>query len=151
MYAVHVIVCCIIIELSRDHTWRYEQYASSAFCNPTTDSLVPVRGTRKGDSSIPVRHFLLLFLSSSDTSLFPAKPMSTNTFTFHQGDLPKLHIQVDRGTDFMAWKAQWVCYSSLSGLNEQSGEKQVQALTLCFSRETLTIVQNLGLSEDDRK
>ena len=77
--------------------------------------------------------------------------MSTNTFTFRQGDLPKLDIQVDRGTDFMAWKAQWDCYSSLSGLNEQSDEKQVQALTLCFSRETLTIVQNLGLSEDDRK
>ena len=73
------------------------------------------------------------------------------TFTFRQGDLPKLDLQVDRGTDFAAWKAQWDCYSSLSGLTDQSDEKQVQALTLCFSRETLTIVQNLGLSEDDRK
>ena len=29
--------------------------------------------------------------------------------------------------------------------------KQVQALTLCFTREALTIVQNLGLSGDERK
>jgi len=39
----------------------------------------------------------------------------------------------------------------LSGLADQSDKKQVQALTLCFSCETLTIVQNLGLSEDDKK
>ena len=57
---------------------------------------------------------------------------------------------MDRGTDFAAWKAQWDCYSSLSGLSEQPDAKQVQALTLCFSRETLTIVQNPGLSEDDK-
>ena len=73
------------------------------------------------------------------------------TFTFRQGHLPKLDLQVDRGTDFAAWKSQWYCYSSLSGLTDQSDEKQVHALTLCFSLETLTIVQNLGLSEDDRK
>ena len=72
-------------------------------------------------------------------------------YTFRQGDLPKLDVQVDRGTDFMAWKAQWESYMSLSGLSEESAEKKVQALTLCFSRETLSIVQNLGLSDDDKK
>ena len=40
---------------------------------------------------------------------------------------------------------------SLSGLSEESAEKKVQALTLCFSRETLLIVQNLGLSDEERK
>jgi len=58
---------------------------------------------------------------------------------------------VDRGTDFAAWKAQWDFYSNLSGLADQSDEKQVQALTLCFSRETLTIAQNLRLSEEYKK
>ena len=29
--------------------------------------------------------------------------------------------------------------------------KQVKALTLCFSSETLAIVQNLGLTEDQMK
>ena len=58
---------------------------------------------------------------------------------------------MDRGSDFTAWKAQWDSYASLSGLNGEDEAKQVQALTLCFSRETLTIVQNLGLSEDERK
>ena len=40
---------------------------------------------------------------------------------------------------------------SLSGLAEESAEKQVQALTLCFSRETLTIVQNFGLTDEEKK
>ena len=73
------------------------------------------------------------------------------TYVFRQGDLPKLDLQVDRGTDFKAWKKQWQAYLSLSGLSAQSDEKQVQALTLCFSRETLTIVDNLGLTDDQRK
>ena len=72
-------------------------------------------------------------------------------YVFRQGDLPKLDVQVDRGSDFMAWKAQWESYMSLSGLSEESAEKKVQALTLCFSRETLSIVQNLGLSDADKK
>ena len=68
------------------------------------------------------------------------------TYTFQQDDLPKLDLQVDRGTDFKAWKSQWDAYLSLSGLDKQSQAKQVQALTLCFSRETVTIINNLGLT-----
>jgi len=41
-------------------------------------------------------------------------------------------------------------YRSLSGLDEQDNAKQVQALTLCFSRETVTIVDNLGLTVEQR-
>ena len=69
---------------------------------------------------------------------------------FRQGDLPKLDLQVDRGTDFKAWRAQWDAYCNLSGLKDQTQDMQVQALTLCFSRETLTIVDNLGLSVEQR-
>jgi len=69
------------------------------------------------------------------------------TYTFRQGDLPKLDLQVDRSSDFAAWKLQWDSYCSLSGLAEQEAAKQVQALTLCFSHDTLLIVQNLGLTE----
>ena len=72
------------------------------------------------------------------------------TYTFRPGDLPRLDLQVDRGTDFKAWKTQWEAYQSLSGLGTQSQRKQVQALTLCFTRETLTIVENLGVSETQR-
>jgi len=57
---------------------------------------------------------------------------------------------VDRGTDFKAWKSQWSAYFSLSGLDKQPAAKQVQALTLCFSRETVTIVDNLGLTDAQR-
>jgi len=68
----------------------------------------------------------------------------------YTGDLPKLDLQVDCGSDFAAWKLQWDSYRSLSGLAEQGAAKQVQALTLCFSRDTLSIVQNLGLTEEQR-
>ena len=51
----------------------------------------------------------------------------------------------------MAWKAQWESYMSLSRLSEELAEKKVQALTLCFSRETLSIVQNLGLSDANKQ
>ena len=71
-------------------------------------------------------------------------------YVFRLSDLPKLDLQVDRGTDFEAWKAQWTSYSTLSGLSGESADTQVQALTLCFSRETLTVVNNLGLSAEDR-
>ena len=72
-------------------------------------------------------------------------------YIFRQGDLPKLDLQVDRGTDFMTWKLQWDSYLSLSGLAEENAQKQVQALTLCFSRDTLSIVQNLGLTKGENK
>ena len=71
-------------------------------------------------------------------------------YAFRPGDLPKLDLQVDRGNDFKAWKTQWEAYLNLSGLGAQSQTKQVQALTLCVTRETLTIVENLGLSETQR-
>ena len=72
-------------------------------------------------------------------------------YVFRKGDLPKLDLQVDRGSDFLAWKSQWDAYLSLSGLGTQAQTKQVQALTLCFSRETVTIVENLGLSAEQRQ
>ncbi len=72
------------------------------------------------------------------------------SYAFRPGDLPRLDLQVDRGADFKAWKSQWEAYLSLSGLSTQEDAKQVQALTLCFSRETVSIVENLGLSEEQR-
>ena len=71
-------------------------------------------------------------------------------YVFRLSDLPKLDLQVDRRTDFTAWRLQWDSYSNLSGLVNQPAAKQVQALSLCFSRETLAIVQNLGLNDAAR-
>ena len=71
-------------------------------------------------------------------------------FIFRLSDLPKLDLQVDRGTDFEAWKTQWTSYVSLSGLTDEPAATKVQALTLCFSRETLTIVDNLGLTPEQK-
>ena len=71
-------------------------------------------------------------------------------YVFRLSDLPKLDLQVDRGTDFEAWRAQWTSYATLSGLSGESEATKVQALILCFSRETLTVVNNLGLTEEER-
>ena len=50
--------------------------------------------------------------------------------------------------DFEAWKA-W--YATLSGLIGESAETKVQVLTLCLSRETLAINNNLDYSKEQRK
>ena len=72
-------------------------------------------------------------------------------YTFRQSNLPKLDLNVDRGTDFAAWRAQWDSYCFLLRLVEEDTVKQVKALTLCLSRETLAVVHNLGLSEAQMK
>jgi hypothetical protein len=72
------------------------------------------------------------------------------SYAFRQGDLPKLDLQVDKGSDFKAWRSQWDAYFSLSGLDKEAAAKQVQALTLCFARETVTTVDNLGLTRRQR-
>ena len=77
--------------------------------------------------------------------------MTEPTYTFRQSDLPKLDLNIDRGTDFTAWCTQWDSYCFLSGFVNQDIMRQVKALTLCLSRETLAIVHNLGLSEAQMK
>ena len=72
-------------------------------------------------------------------------------YTFRTSDLPKLELDTDRGTDFLAWQQQWLAYRSLSGLSGESAAKQVQAFQLCFSRETLNVVENLGLTNAQKK
>ena len=74
-----------------------------------------------------------------------------SSYVFRTSDLPKLDLDIDRGTDFQAWHQQWLAYRSLSGLSAKPAAKQVQALQLCFSRETLNVVDNLGLTTDERK
>jgi len=71
-------------------------------------------------------------------------------YVFRQSNLPKLDIQVDRGGDFETWKAYWTSYCTLSGLIDESAETKVQVLTLCLLRDTLAIVNNLGLSQKQR-
>ena len=72
------------------------------------------------------------------------------SYTFQLSDLLKLDLQVDKGTDFAAWRIQWECYCNLSRLAHQAVEKQVEALSLCLSRETISILHNLGLTTVER-
>ena len=62
-----------------------------------------------------------------------------------------LDLAVDLGTDFAAWKSQWKEYSSLQAWDKEDEDKQAKALIPCFSRESLTSIQNLGLSPEYRK
>ena len=54
-------------------------------------------------------------------------------------------LDTDRGTDYQAWHQQWLACCSLSGLSSETAAKQVQA------RETLNIVDNLGLTNAQKK
>ena len=45
--------------------------------------------------------------------------MTAAVYTFRQGDLPMLDLQVDRETDFTAWWIQWESYCTLFGLAEE--------------------------------
>ena len=72
------------------------------------------------------------------------------TYVFCLGDLPKLDLQIARRADFFMWRVQWDTYATLSGLGKEAPDRQVKALTLCFSHKTLTVVDNRGLSEEQR-
>ena len=104
---------------------------------------MPDRGTTEGGVFKIVVQFSFL--------PFSQQAMAETSYTFCQGDLPKLDLQIHRGTEFMAWQTQWNSYSSLSGLVNKDATKQVKALTLCLSRETLVIIHNLSLSEEQMK
>ena len=82
-------------------------------------------------------------------SAFGFFAMIAITFTLKMSDLPRLDIATDTGAKFSAWKRQWEAYFSLSGLTHEDAKTQVQALCLCFSRNTATVVEALGLSEED--
>ena len=71
-------------------------------------------------------------------------------YTFRQGDLPKLDLEVDKGSDFIAWNDQWQAYRTLSGLSSEEATTQANVLRLCFTRDTLTTVNNLGLTEGQK-
>ncbi len=67
------------------------------------------------------------------------------SYTFRAGDLPKLDLDVDRGSDFLAWEKQWNSYMILSGLADSAAPIKVHALHCCLSRDT-----HLGLTEAQR-
>ena len=68
-------------------------------------------------------------------------------YTYRQSDIPLLDIEVDRGTDFRAWKKEWESYVQLSGLHAEQDATKVHVLTRAFSRATITVVENLGLTD----
>ena len=72
-------------------------------------------------------------------------------WSYRKSELPKLDIAIDRGPRFAAWKIQWESYCALSGLLNQPASTQVQALTLCMSKDTVAFINTLGLSEEDMK
>ncbi|XP_065902494.1 uncharacterized protein [Dysidea avara] len=65
------------------------------------------------------------------------------SYTFRLNDLPKLDLQIDRGTDFTAWRLQWRSYCSLSGLAQQEASKQNLGLTTEQRNDVTTIIEAL--------
>ena len=46
---------------------------------------------------------------------------------------------------------EWSACHAVSGLSEESDDMQYHVLRLAFSRETATVIDNLGLPEEDRR
>ena len=72
-------------------------------------------------------------------------------YVFRQGDLPKLDLQVDRGTDFTAWKAQWEAYRRLSGLDKNPTSNRWKC-SPCVSttRHWLLSTTSIGFTAEQR-
>ena len=73
------------------------------------------------------------------------------TFTFRRSNISRLDLDVDRGNNFKAWLEEWSAYHAVSGLSDQEAETQYHVLRLAFSRDTATVIDNLGLANDNRK
>ena len=63
---------------------------------------------------------------------------------------PKIDIAETTPTQFRVWERQWKNYRSLSGLEAQHHARQMQCLEMTFLNETLTTVDNLGMTDEER-
>jgi len=55
-----------------------------------------------------------------------------SSYVFRTSNLPKLDLNINRGTDFQAWHQQWLAYRSLSGVSAELAAKR----QLCIQRDT---------------
>ena len=62
-------------------------------------------------------------------------------FTIRRSDIPRLDVDVNRGSSFIAWLEEWSAYHAVSGLSEESDDTQYHVLRLAFSRETATVIE----------
>ncbi len=134
-------------------TWHCEHrhYLPQADTNTVKIVLITTREIPWCRLETPDKVVELVFTLLFPTIFALSTDRSMSAYAFRQSDLPNLDFNIDRGTDFMAWRMQWESYCFLSRLLEEDAAKQVKALTLCLSRETLVIVHNLGLSEAEMK
>ena len=54
-------------------------------------------------------------------------------FTSRRSDIPRLDVDVDRGSSFKGWLEEWSAYHAVSGLSEESDDTHNHALRLAFS------------------
>ena len=94
---------------------------------------------------------MLPFYQSAKTVRVRTKHGVASLFTFRICDIPRLDLDIDRGSNFKAWLEEWTACHVVSGLNEQDGETQYHVHKLAFSRDTATVIDNLGLPAEDRK
>ena len=83
-------------------------------------------------------------------SILEENPELEMPYTFRKGDLPTLDLDHDDAPAFLRWEEMWNAYRDVSGLAAEQADRQVKVLKMCFQGETLTIVNNLGISQEDR-
>ena len=83
--------------------------------------------------------------------VFSQKKNYSMPFTFRRSNIPKLDLDVDRGSNFKAWLEEWSAYIAVSELGKENADTKYHVLRLAFSREMASVVDNLGLPEDNKK
>ena len=75
---------------------------------------------------------------------------SEMTYTSHAGELPKLDLNVNWGSNFLALEKQWNSYMTLSSLAGSDTIIKIHTLQCCMSHGTFNIVDNLSLTDSQK-
>ena len=76
------------------------------------------------------------------------QPQAAVHFQYRASELPKLDLDIAKGTAFQVWSRKWDAYYAVSGLHTADAAFKVNVLFLCFTDDTAHVVQNLGLSAE---
>ena len=79
----------------------------------------------------------------------PASSFFAQSFAQSISKPAPLDLSIDRGESFSIWKRRWTSYYRLSGLAQQDKVMAYDILISCLADETLKVVDNFELSDED--
>lgn len=94
----------------------------------------------------------IIQVADSETEEEAVVPRVRMQYTFRQSDLPMLDLESgNTKKSFEIWKKRWEAYVDLSGLQNESAVRQSRVLQFCFQDETINVIENSGLNQDEKE